>query len=187
MARFGVGKFVLHQYWLIGVLLLLTGWRLFNNNWSFSIEILWWWLGGVIGFLFVFMDRLIYAFWQQPDEMLSMKIRDMFSQGQIWKGLALALQERQEQKRLVVRSVLFLIIWVVLGFLALTSTDNPFGRGFMLGLGLHLTFDLVADFWGKGRDIRLWFWQIKREFSDTEIATVVWGYVILFTLIAIGL
>jgi hypothetical protein len=182
-----ISKFVLHEYWLIGVLLLLTGLRILTKQWIFSVEILWWWLGAIFGFLFVFTDRLIYAFWQQPDDVLSMKLKELFTKGKFFKGLALALQERNEQKNVVIRSLLFLGIWVALAFLTLTSTRELLGRGFMLGLGLHLTFDLVADYWGKGRDIRLWFWQIKKEFTHTEIATVVWGYVILFVLIAWGL
>ncbi len=183
----GVSKFLMHQYWLIGILLLLTGSRLLTGYWELSLLILWWWLGGIIGFLFVFTDRLVYAFWQQPDELLSRKIKELFSVGKIGDGLALALQEREEHQHLVVRSLLFLLVWVVLGFLAMSSSSGSFGRGFMLGLGLHLTFDLMADYLGKGRDVRLWFWQIKREFSQQEITTVVWGYVILFVLIALGL
>lgn len=183
----GVSKLVVHQYWLFGILLLLTGFRFLNGSFSLSVWLLWWWLGAVMGFLFVFLDRLIYAFWQQPDDILSIQLKQLFGQGKIWSGLALALQERTEQKHLVIRSVLFLGIWVLLGFLTLTSTNTVFGRGLMLGIGLHLTFDLLADYFGKGRDLRFWFWQIKREMSQQEMTVVVWGYVILFVLIAVGL
>jgi len=180
-------KLLLHQVILFGVLLLLTGFRLLVGRWGLSLYVLWWWVGALVGFLFIFFDRLYYALWQHPEETLSIKMKDLLNSGQVIKGLVMVLQERADQTRLAMRSVLFLGVWVIMGLFAVTSVGGPFGRGFMLGMGLHLLFDLLADYFDKGRDLRLWFWQIKRELTDAEIKSVVWGFVILFVFIAWGL
>lgn len=163
---------------------MMTGLRLLMGRWSLGVDILWWWLGGVVGFLFVFLDRMVYAFWQKPDETLSIKMKDLFAQGKILRGLALSLQERREQKNLMMRSIVFLFAWVVLGLFAVTSVVSPFGRGFMLGLGLHLAFDLMWDYVSRDRNVGMWFWQIKREFSETEKKVVTWGFVVIFGFLA---
>ena len=187
MDRLRQGKLLLHQVVLFGVLLILTGARLLMGRWEIDLYMLWWWLGALLGFSFIFLDRLYYAFWQHPEETLSIKMKDLIARGELVKGLVSVLEERADQTKLAMRSVLFLGAWVVLGIFALTSVGAPFGRGFMLGMGLHLVFDLLADYFDRGRDVRLWFWQIRRELSEPEVRTVVWGFVILFVLIGWGL
>ncbi|QHO63031.1 hypothetical protein [Candidatus Chazhemtobacterium aquaticus] len=187
MDRLRQGKLLLHQVVLFGVLLILTGARLLMGRWEIDLYLLWWWLGALLGFSFIFLDRLYYAFWQHPEETLSIKMKDLIARGELVKGLVSVLEERTDQTKLAMRSVLFLGAWVVLGIFALTSVGAPFGRGFMLGMGLHLVFDLLADYFDRGRDVRLWFWQIRRELSEPEVRTVVWGFVILFVLIGWGL
>lgn len=187
MDRLRQGKLLLHQVVLFGVLLILTGARLLMGRWEIDLYLLWWWLGALLGFSFIFLDRLYYAFWQHPEETLSIKMKDLIARGELVKGLVSVLEERADQTKLAMRSVLFLGAWVVLGIFALTSVGAPFGRGFMLGMGLHLVFDLLADYFDRGRDVRLWFWQIRRELSEPEVRTVVWGFVILFVLIGWGL
>mgnify|MGYP001610484004 CR=1 FL=1 len=179
MAFLGMGKIsklLIHQYLVIGLLLVLTAIRLLTGVWALNSDVIFWWIGTIVGFVFVFTDRFVYAFWQEKDEVLSMRLRELFGQGKLWEGLATALRERKEQERLMMRSVLFLATWVFLAIFTWTSVGNPFGRGFMLGLGLHLAFDLGWDYFKKERDVRLWFWQIKRPFSDREIRNVVWGF-----------
>lgn len=187
MDRLRQGKLLLHQVVLFGVLLILTGARLLMGRWEIDLYLLWWWLGALLGFSFIFLDRLYYAFWQHPEETLSIKMKDLIARGELVKGLVSVLEERADQTKLAMRSVLFLGAWVVLGIFALTSVGAPFGRGFMLGMGLHLVFDLLADYFDRGRDVRLWFWQIRRELREPEVRTVVWGFVILFVLIGWGL
>ena len=42
------------------------------------------------------------------------------------------------------RSVLFVVVWVILTILTMTSVANTFSRGFMLGLGTHLVLIWVG-------------------------------------------
>lgn len=172
-----------HQAALFFVLGLLTVMRLLVGNVTLNVSLLWWWLGGVMGFLFVFADRLVYAFMSHPEETLSIKLKELFGKGKIINGLALALTEREKQGKLMMRSVLFLVVWAVLTILTLTSIANTFSRGFMLGLGTHLVFDLGWDYWTAGRrDIGLWFWQV-RNVTEIEKNVFVWGTFVFYSLI----
>jgi len=155
------GKLIWHQVVLFGVLAFLTILRFFLGQNHFGIEVLWWWLGGVIGFLFVFADRLVYALASNSRETLSIQIKDLFGKGKLIQGLALAFSEREQQKHLVMRSALFVVIWAVLAIFTATSVGGGFPRGLVLGLGTHLIFDLVWDYRGGSRDVELWFWQVK--------------------------
>ena len=166
-------KLFWHQVVLFGVLALLTLRRYLTGAVGFNMLLLWW-LGGIVGFLFVFADRLVYAFMSHTEEALSLKLKELFGKGKIVNGLALALTEREKQDKLVMRSVLFVIVWAILTILTLTSIANTFSRGFMLGLGTHLVFDLGWDYFYAPKDINLWFWQI-RNVTHVEKNVFVWG------------
>lgn len=179
-----MSKLVWHQVVLFGVLSLMTLLRLFTRAVGLNISLVWWWLGGVIGFLFVFGDRLIYAFMSNPGEALSIKLKELFGKGKVINALAVALAEREKQEKLMMRSVLFVVVWAVLAVLTMTSVANMFSRGFMLGLGTHLTFDMAWDYWSKGRrDIGIWFWQI-RNVTKKETDIFVWGSFVFYFLTA---
>lgn len=180
-------KILGHEVTLIGFLLVITTIRFLTKVWTPVIEVLWWWLGAVLGFVFVFSDRFIYAFVQNPTSSLSLRIKELFSTGSLFKAIGEALRERGGDEHLVIRSALFLLVYLVMAFFTMTSVGDYFGRGFMLGLGLHLLFDFASDYWGRGRDVRLWFWQIKREMGINEIIGVFWAYVFLFLLIGVNL
>ncbi|KKS91931.1 MAG: hypothetical protein UV68_C0056G0005 [Candidatus Collierbacteria bacterium GW2011_GWC2_43_12] len=161
-------KISLHQFVLFGALLILVLWKIISGNFSFNLNLLWWLLGSIVGFLFVFTDRFVYSFLMKPNEALGMRLKELFQGRKFSEALILLLNERHEQKELIMRSFLFVMVWLVLAFLTVTSIASPFGRGFMLGMGVHLSFDLIYDyFWNKER-FELWFWQIKRVVSSEE-------------------
>lgn len=129
-------KILWHQVVLFSIFLGLTLLRLFSGQIRLDLNLIWWWLGGVLGFLFVFSDRLIYSL--------------------------------MGNRREVMRSALFIVIWAVLAIFTATSVGTGFPRGVVLGLGTHLIFDLWWDYRAGGRDIELWFWQVK-SVTKTEI------------------
>ncbi len=177
-------KISLHQIILFGTLAVVVLGKLVTRNLALDLGILWWLLGAIIGFIFVFTDRFVYSFLMKPDEALGIRLRELFEGKQFSEGLMLLLNERHEQKELVMRSFLFVMVWLVLAFLAVTSIISPFGRGFMLGMGIHLVFDLLYDyFWNKER-FELWFWQIKRVVSPEEKRWFVIIVSLVFTLLA---
>jgi len=175
-------KLLWHQIVLFAVILVLTVARWFSGRILVNVDLLLWWLGGVVGFLFVFADRLVYAFASNHEEVLSVKIKELFGKGRLVAGLALAFSEREKQKRLVMRSALFLVIWIALAVFTATSVANSFSRGLILGLGTHLIFDLTWDYFGKVRDVEFWFWQVKK-INKIEIDWFVRGSILFYLLI----
>lgn len=161
-------KLLLHQYILFGVILVLILIGLLTGNFVFGVDLLWWMLGAVFGFMFVFSDRLINSLLSNPSESLSLRMKDLFGQKKFTEGILLLLEERHEQKELVMRSFLFFVVWVILAFFTITSVNSQFARGLMLGIGTHLMFDFSYDyFWDKDR-FNSWFWQIKRTLDENE-------------------
>jgi len=176
-------KLLWHQVVLFAVMFLLTGVRLLTGKWSFNLGIAQWWLGGVLGFLFVFFDRLIQLLVVEPSRVLDVRVKEMFAKGQIKLGLTTLLTERKQQTRLVMRSILFVFVWIFFSIWTWTSVAHPLSRGFMLGLGTHLIFDLTWDYLKDKVMFKRWFWQIKREIPETEMRVFaligIVGYVIL--------
>lgn len=154
-------------------MLLLSGMRLLSGAWVIGIDILFWYLGCVLGFLFVFCDRLVDVMVARPRETMSMKINQLFGEGKLVKGLVSLLGEREKQNKLMMRSVLFLAIWIVLAFWTVSSVSVLFARGFVLGLGTHLVFDFIWDYIKDETAFENWFWQIKRTVSAKEKQIVV--------------
>ena len=102
-------KISLHQYVLFGTLAILILWKIVTRNFSFDLGLLWWLLGAIIGFLFVFTDRFVYSFLMKPEEALGKRLKDLFDGKRFNEGLYLILNERHEQRELIMRSFLFII------------------------------------------------------------------------------
>ena len=180
-------KVVWHQVVLFSLMLVLTGWRLMFGGWSFGLEVLWWWLGGVLGFVFVFFDWLIQQAVIEPEKVFDVKLKSLFKMEKIKTGLAFVLREREKKPRLVMKSALFLLVWLVMGLFTLSSIVSPFGRGFMLGLGTHLVFDLLWDYFKTPEKLNGWFWMIKRDLDWEEKRWFVLIVMALYLLIIRGL
>lgn len=157
-----------HQTVLLVLMLVLTVGRLAFGQWQVSLSILWWWLGGVVGFLFVFSDRLVHSLVTNPQEVLSLRVRELFLSKKLGEGLRALVLERGQQNNLMMRSVLFVVIWLILAFWTMVGVTAPLARGFMLGMGAHFIFDLLWDYRVKKGDLSFWFWQIKRSVSLEE-------------------
>jgi len=162
------GKLWLHQMVLFGVLGVLVLWSVINKSFAFNLGLLWWLLGIMVGFLFVFLDRLVYSLFSNPNETLGLRIKELFGRKKFVEGIRPLLAERYDQKELVMRSAMFLVVWIVLAFFTATSVASFVARGFVLGIGTHLIFDLVYDFFYEKERLDLWFWQIKRTLEPEE-------------------
>ena len=181
------GKLWLHQLVLFGVLGVLVLWSVLDKTFVFNISLLWWLLGAFVGFMFVFLDRLFYSLISKPDETLSLKLRELFANRNFIEGTRLLLAERYDQKELVMRSAMFVVVWITLAFLTVTSVPNFFARGLMLGIGTHLVFDLVYDFIRDKERLDVWFWQIKRTLEPEEKLWFVIVVGVIYLLLAFGL
>lgn len=180
-----IGKMTWHQVLLFSVLIGLTVWRLVSHQWGFGFYILSWWLGGVFGFMFVFGDRLIDALATPGQDVWVNEAWKALKDRQFRKASNIVLEERKKVNNLTMRSEIFVAVYLVLAFWTMTSGFSMFGRGFVLGLGLHLFFDLIWDFKNKGVDH--WFWHIKRPLTEKEKTWSVLVAFALFLWIGMGL
>ena len=176
-------KILWHEIVLVAVLLILSGWRLWQGQWMLEVGVLKWWLGAILGFLFVFLDRLAAIAVTDPNRVLETKLKEMWGKGKIREGLMMLLADRKKQEKLIMRTALFLVVWVVLALLSVTSVTSFGARGFVLGIGTHLVFDLIWDYFKDKERLSRWFWQSKGNFSEKEMEVFFWLILAAYVLI----
>lgn len=142
-------------------------------------------LGVLVGVLLLFLDRVVYVY-SYPEEQLSQQFMYLWKRGKVMRALGLLDTRRREQQRLTFRSALFLVVWVLLAFFALTSTASGFGKGVVMGVGFHVLYDAwrLQRMAPEKLNTRF-FWQIKREFSREVQLLFLWvmtGVFVLFSL-----
>lgn len=142
-----------------------------------------------MGFGLTYIDRLIYVYWLQPEDQLSQLVRDLIKQRR-WKlALKEIHQRRNEQVKLTTRSALFILAWIPLTLFAVTSTGSLFAEGLVMGLGLHVLYDLWRDQQLNPAALnKKLFWQVKREVSLEEQKKFLYfftGAFIIMTLLVI--
>ena len=179
----GVKKIIWHEIVLVSVLLILSGWRLWQGRWVIEVSVLKWWLGAILGFLFVFLDRLAAMAVAEPEKILEIKLKEVGGKGKMKKGLVSLLTDRGKEDKLIMRTALFLVVWVVLALLSATSVASFGARGFVLGIGTHLVFDLIWDYFKDKERLSRWFWQSKGNFSEKEMEVFFWLIVAAYVLI----
>lgn len=182
-----ISKILLHQYVLFGVLGVLLLKDLLGGKFAFDLNLLWWLLGSFLGFLFVFVDSFVYGFLMHPNTVWTERLKSFFDKRAFKGNVELLLEENQESKSQIMRSVLFFGVWFVLGILTMTSIVSYFSRGFVLGIGTHLVFDFVYDYFYQPRRFEGWFWQIKRSFSHEEKRNVMIAVSFVYVVLAFGL
>ena len=135
-------------------MLLLSLVRLLTGGWLIGINLLWWWLGGILGYGLGVAEDYVYVY-----------------------------KEGKRGSLRVVKSALFLLIWVFLGFWSVSSVPSMFGRGLVFGIGAFLGFEFFYDFFYRKENLHLWFYQIKRSFDQREIK--IFSYILLFVYVSI--
>lgn len=137
----------------------------------------------MLGFIFVFFDWLIQLAVLDPTRVFDVKLKEILRVKNIKLGLINVLEEREKKFRLVMKSALFLLVWLVMGIFTLSSVTNSFSRGFMLGLGTHLVFDLLWDYFKDLDKLDNWFWTVKRKLDQSEkkwfVAIVLAGFLLI--------
>jgi hypothetical protein len=152
-----------------------------SSHWEFWVPIGLWLLGGLLGFLILYLDRLVDIYYGNPQSKLSLYVKDYFTQRKFKEGWQLLMYNQRLQLRLTFRSALFQGIWVLLLIFTMTSTTSLFGKGFVLGLGLHLLLEEWRDYLADREYLKKWlFWQINRPINYQELRI----YMIIMTIIA---
>lgn len=144
-------------------------------------ELTFWLMGVILGAHFLKLDQLFYVYFTKPEDQLSLEVKELIGQKRMTEVWDL-LDTRVEEQRLVSRSVLFQIGWVVLAFFTLTSTAGLFGKVLVMAIGLHLLLEEWEDVL-TSRGISWLFWPIKREVSLREQKWFLWGMTGVFVIL----
>lgn len=156
-------KLVWHEMVLLAVIMVMVLVKLVIYRSGINLGLLWWVLGMILGFVFVFMDRLVHIYYLHADDDLSLRFKRLVKDRKYLVAGELLLNEGWSQGNLVMRSVVFVIFWYIIAIFTMTSSINHFGRGFVLGIGTHLIYDMLHDFLTDGeKGLNRWFWQVKR-------------------------
>jgi hypothetical protein len=160
--------FILGGY-LLGVLatMLLRGRLVFPRDW---LEIAGLFLGGVLGWMMVGLDRIVYVLILHPEAQVSQYVRYHTKRRNYKEAWSLLERRQGELEKLTTRSALFQAAWVLLAIFAITSVASMFGKMLVMGLGLRVMVEEWSEY-GKDKQglKRKLFWQIKREVSNKEL------------------
>lgn len=142
-------------------------------------------IGVFIGFVLLFLDRLLHVFFIAPETELSQEVRAAWHQHHVGRVVQILSSAKTAQEKLVTRSVFFFITYVALALYVLTSTGSHLGMGVILGLGLHYCIDL----WQYRRDLtafhKHFLWQVQRDLAEHEVFAIVAGFTLFFVLLCL--
>jgi len=136
-------------------------------RWQWEFNLIFLWLGGLLGVFLVDLDHWLYLLVAQPQELTSLRVKKLLAEKKYKEAFVLVTDTTGERMKLSLHNVLTQIILLVFGFFVLTSTQNLFGAGLVLGVSLHLLKDEVQDLLaGKDEHLRQWlWWPIKIDLS----------------------
>jgi hypothetical protein len=145
------------------------------------------WIGGLLGFLLLDLDRLINVYIERPQEQLSLEVRQLVSRQQ-WKAAAnMLFMRRREQSHLAFRNGVFGVIFLGVVFFAFTSAANLFGKGLAAGVMIHFLYDAWRDSMRDPERFVSWFgWMVQRELALKQQRMILYlmtGTFALFTLL----
>lgn len=156
-------------------------------RWRWHLDLVSLWIGGAVGFNFVYLDRFMHILLINPQEHLSEHVHHLMRQGRYRDTLRLLADRGDEQRHLLTKSILFIAIWVPLTIFVLSSTSSMFASGMVMAIALRLLLDIAQD-WHNQPKLSAWlFWQIMRPVSRAETKVVVGIFILIFILCTIWL
>jgi len=142
--------------------------------------------GLYLGFCLILLDRLLHALYVEPDTEFSRKIQTALKKKQYFHILKMIWREGpSEQAGLISRSTMFMVSYMAVAIYVVTSSNNIFGIGFVLGIGLHYCLDLLMYHTNSEFFSIQFLWQMKRKFSATEIKWLVAGFIFYFVMLTL--
>lgn len=169
----------------VHLLLPLAYGLLFFRSFPNWVSLLVFVIGCVIGFQILFLDRFVHAFYLFPDTEFNTLVRELWKKKEYVGVIKALMQAGTLQQKLLTRSIVFFIVYLLLTIFVLTSTGSVGGIGLMLGMGLHYTY----DFWRYSQSTEQfrtqYLWQLKRPLSEREIRGFVVGWTVIFVVISL--
>lgn len=141
-------------------------------------------VGGFVGLLTPWVDRLIYVYFSKPQEPLSVEVKQKIAVKQYKEAMAVLRSRADEQKHLAMNNILFLGVWVVLAVFMVTSSRSYLAKGAVLGIGLDLVLGLTEGWQNQARLKERLFWPLKRDLRDQEFKALVGIFVGAFVMLS---
>lgn len=151
-----------------------------------DINLIWLWVGGLIGTYLLDVDHLIYWFVSHPEEEDSKQavgIIKSFGGGVGGEGgretgreksfsllkktvvdlYQLGQESHYTDNHLIFHTITFQVILLILTVYVLSSSGSYFGAGMVLAMNLHLLKDCWQDYLVRGKEVMAeWFlWQVR--------------------------
>lgn len=147
----------------------------------FDWPYIWFVVGGVVGTILPDIDHLIYVYFTKPHELTSQRVNYLVQKKDVKRATELLYETRSERGGLIFHTVFFQIIFLVLTFWMMSSSNSLFGRGLVLTFSLHLSVDQIADILEFG-NIKNWLapWSLGLNGDNTKIY---WFLMLSLTLI----
>ena len=130
------------------------------------------WIGGIIGTILPDLDHLLYVYFARPYELTSQRVNYEVSKKDFGRAWSLLTETRYERVNLVFHSFLFQVIFFILTFFVMSSSQNFFGRGLVLAFYLHLLIDQMIDLM-KINNLNNWFSKVNLVLDKSQ-ATLYW-------------
>jgi|SRR5581483_9841359 len=138
------------------------------------------WVGALIGTVLPDIDHIIYVYYLRPYELTSQRVMYQAQKGNLVQSWNLLASTRNERTDLILHSFLFQIIFVILGFLVMTSNGKLLGRGIVVAFLLHLFVDEIWDLRANG-NLANWLKNFPIELDKTQLNIyLVLNFVVIF-------
>lgn len=162
--------------WLAAVTLL---------RWDWHFNLIWLWLGGLVGTFLLDIDHLLDIFFVHPNEVAKTETVSLLRQRKIREAVVFLADTAANRTKLIFHSTLAQVFFYGLCFWVLTSTGSLFVKGMVMAAGLHLLKDEVLLLISGQENLfrQNFFWQIKKELSSAQLKI----FVILMLLVFLGL
>ncbi|OGM22207.1 hypothetical protein A2961_02410 [Candidatus Woesebacteria bacterium RIFCSPLOWO2_01_FULL_39_21] len=149
------------------------------KNW-FDLKYLEFWTGGIIGTLLPDIDHVIYVY-LRPHELTSQRVAKKLETANIFEALEILAVTRSERSKLIFHTAPFQLLFFVLTFLVLTSSNSLLGMGLSVAFSLHLMVDQLLDLMSQ-KNLSNWFHQVPISLNIKK-ASLYWGACVLVLLI----
>ncbi|MCL5675887.1 MAG: hypothetical protein M1120_02040 [Patescibacteria group bacterium] len=147
-----------------------------------DFNILWLWLGGLLGSVLLESDYLFQVFLVQPDLPVSFSVKELWQKKQYRQSLNLLLDRHGEIKKLTFHTIFFQTIFYCFSFFILTSSGSFFGSGLVLTGLLSLLKEQVGDIRGMGGMREGWFSKLNISLSGNGQKIYVGTAIMVFLL-----
>lgn len=153
------------------------------NQW-FTPQYAFLWMGVLIGTFLPDIDHMLYVLYLRPYELTSQRAKQFLGRRELVKAFDLLAMTRSERKYLVFHSILFQLVFLLLTYWVLSSSNSFFGQGLVLAFSLHLVVDQYIDLM-KLDSLTNWFQQVEFKISKEKSMFYVVGVFLLIVFLGV--